>query len=159
MENNLFRKKSVERITSPEQLNERIRIANPGIWIFLSGIILVLIGVCVWGVFGRMDTLLTVSSITKEDKTVCYVKEKDLDNITPGMPVRVGEVELEIEEISTQPIKVDSGFPEYLCYIGGLSVGEWVYEIRLNEIYGQPGNINSVDIVTESIAPISFVIN
>ncbi len=30
MENQIFRKKSIERVSSPEQLNDYVRVSNPG---------------------------------------------------------------------------------------------------------------------------------
>ena len=56
-----FRKKSVDRVSSPEQLNDYIRVANPSLWLVLGAVIALLIGVCVWGVLGRLDT--TVSAV------------------------------------------------------------------------------------------------
>ena len=36
MSDQIFRKKSLDRISSPEQLNDYIRMANPGIWMILT---------------------------------------------------------------------------------------------------------------------------
>ena len=36
MSDQIFRKKSLDRISSPEQLNDYIRVANPGIWMILE---------------------------------------------------------------------------------------------------------------------------
>ena len=36
MSDQIFRKKSLDRISSPEQLNDYIRVANPGIWMILA---------------------------------------------------------------------------------------------------------------------------
>ena len=38
----LFRKKSVDKVSSPEQLNEYIRVANPGVWMVLAAIVILL---------------------------------------------------------------------------------------------------------------------
>ena len=46
MNDQLFRKKSMEKITSPENLNDYIRVASPGVWMTLCAVILILIGVC-----------------------------------------------------------------------------------------------------------------
>lgn len=35
----IFRKESLERISSPEQLTDYLRVTNPGIWIILASII------------------------------------------------------------------------------------------------------------------------
>ena len=64
-----------------------------------------------------------------------------------------------MEEIALQPIQVNSEFPEYLCHVGNLSVGEWVYAVTLKEPLGEDGSIFSADIVIESIAPVKFVVN
>ena len=56
MDNSIFRKKSIERISSPEQLGDYIRVSNPSVWIILGAIIVLLIGSCVWGIFGTIDT-------------------------------------------------------------------------------------------------------
>ena len=64
MENNtLFRKSSMDRLRSPEQLNEYIRVARPGVWLVLAAIILLLAGVVVWGVFGSVDGVRPISFV------------------------------------------------------------------------------------------------
>ncbi len=44
MSDQIFRKKSLDRISSPEQLNDYIRVANPGIWMILAAVIILLAG-------------------------------------------------------------------------------------------------------------------
>ena len=55
MDNGLFRKSSVDRMNSPEQLNEYVRVVRPGVWIVLGAVALLLAGVVIWGVFGEVD--------------------------------------------------------------------------------------------------------
>ena len=159
MKNNLFRKNSIDRVSSPEQLNDRIRVANPGVWLLLVGILLVLTGICIWGIFGQLNTLLPVGAVTKQGQTICYVKEECRDQVEPGMAVTTEEGTSSVEEIAPQPLQVDAGFPEYLCHVGDLSEGEWVYTVTLKDPLGEEGSIFSADIVTESISPIWFVMN
>ena len=45
MDNQLFRKKSLDKVSSPEQLNDYIRVSNPGVWIALTAVIVLLFGV------------------------------------------------------------------------------------------------------------------
>lgn len=54
METGLFRKSSMERISSPERLNEYIKITNPGIWTILLGCLALLIAVGFWGLYGSI---------------------------------------------------------------------------------------------------------
>jgi hypothetical protein len=159
MKNSLFRKKNIDRISSPEQLNDRLRVANPGVWLLLAGILLVLAGICVWGIFGRLNTLLPVGAMTNQGKTICYVKEESRNRIALDMEVTSESRTTFVVDISLQPVQVDSEFPEYLCHVGNLSQGEWVYAVTLKEAIGEDGSIFSANIVIESIAPARFVVN
>lgn len=69
MSDQIFRKKSLDRISSPEQLNDYIRVANPGIWMILAAVIILLAGVCVWGIFGHLDTKQRLWELQKQEKS------------------------------------------------------------------------------------------
>lgn len=51
----IFRKKSIERISSPEQLHDYIRVTTPSVWLVLIAIIILLVGVVIWAVFGKLE--------------------------------------------------------------------------------------------------------
>ena len=51
----LFRKKSIEKVSTPEQLNDYIRVTTPSVWVVLIATALLLAGMLVWGVFGSID--------------------------------------------------------------------------------------------------------
>ena len=93
MNNQLFRKKSLDKVSSPEQLNDYIRVSNPGIWIVLAAVIVLLIGVCVWGVFGRLETTIGSAAVVKDGEMTLYIKEEYLGKVSEGMIVRVKEKE------------------------------------------------------------------
>ena len=66
MKNSIFRKKCMDRVSSPEQLNDYIHVSSPGVWLLLAAILLLLAGFIVWSVFGRLDVTAadgTVSSV------------------------------------------------------------------------------------------------
>ncbi len=50
MVRHIFRQKSVDVVSSPEQLNDYMRVTSPGVWAVLTAILVLLAGVCVWGV-------------------------------------------------------------------------------------------------------------
>jgi hypothetical protein len=159
MKNSLFRKNSLDRVSSPEQLNDRIRVTNSGVWMLMVGILLILAGICVWGLFGRLNTSLPVGVVTQAGRSVCYVKEEDRSGVAIGMTVTAEQGTTTVTAISLQPIRVDDSFPEYLRHVGGLSEGEWVYAVTLQNPLGEDGSIHRANIVIESIAPVRFVIN
>lgn len=159
MARNLFRKSSLDRISSPEQLNDYIRVTNPGVWMIMCAVVILLVGVCVWGVFGQLDTTLEVAAITQGDQTICYVREADVQALDTGMLVWIGDDAYHIDSILNQPVQVDDTFQEYLLHVGDLHEGEWVYIVALDEVHGDDGVIVEAEIVIESIAPMSFVLN
>ena len=113
MNEQLFRKKSVDRVSSPEQLNEYIKVSNPGIWMILAAIVILLVGAIVWGVLGTLDTTLSTVAVAENGELTVYVKEADIDSIEEGMTVRIGDKEGTITEISTTPTTVDGTFSDY----------------------------------------------
>lgn len=70
MDKKIFREKSLERVESPEQLNDYIQVASPGVWLSLAACLLILLGLLVWSMFGTVEeraddgTVRTVHPIT-----------------------------------------------------------------------------------------------
>jgi hypothetical protein len=48
MNNDVFRKEAVEKITGPEDLNRYIKVINPRIWLILAGIALAAAGLVIF---------------------------------------------------------------------------------------------------------------
>ena len=157
MNEQLFRKKSVDKVSSPEQLNEYIRVANPSTWVVLLAIVILLAGVVVWGFIGHLDTTLPTAVVCENGEAVIYVKEADVEKIETGMTVRVGDQEYPISEVSTGLVRVDSTIPEYAMHVCSLVEGEWVYVVKINGNFAD--GVLKAEIVVESISPISFILN
>ena len=51
----IFRKKTLERISNPERLDDYINVSNPSVWLILAAILVFLAGFGVWVVFGHID--------------------------------------------------------------------------------------------------------
>ena len=52
--NTIFRNKSIEKVSSPEQLNDYIQVTTPSVWIMLVAVIILLVGMLIWGIFGEI---------------------------------------------------------------------------------------------------------
>ena len=154
---NLYRKKSLERISSPEQLNAYIRVLNPSVWVLLAAIVVLLIGVCVWGVFGRLDTTLSVAAVAENGVVTAYVKEADAAMLAADAAVCVNGKQGKVVALGAEPVRVDDSFTEYMRHVGGLQQGEWVYAVTL-EAACEDG-VHAAQIVLDSVSPMSFVLN
>ncbi len=156
-EKQIFRQKSVERISSPEQLNDYVRVSNPAVWMILAAVAFILAGVCVWGIFGRLETVINTVGVCRDGKITCYVADENIKSVKVGMKVNVNGGEFEISEIAKKPIEIDENFDSYAMYVGELKEGEWVYEVTAKSQL--ESGTYSAKITTESISPISFVMN
>ena len=154
---NLFRKKSMDRISSPEQLNDYIRVSTPSVWLLLAAIVILLVGVCVWGVFGHMDTTLPVVIRAGDGQTIAYVRQADAEKVAPGMEVTIGGKEGKVVSVGAEPVQVDDTFTEYMRHVGGLQSGEWVFAMTLD--LSCPDGVHEGKIVIDSVSPMSFVLN
>lgn len=154
---NLFRKKSMDRISSPEQLNDYIRVSTPSVWLLLAAIVILLVGVCVWGVFGHMDTTLPVVIRAGDGQAIAYVRQADAEKVAPGMTATVGDREGKVASVSAEPVQVDDTFTDYMRHVGGLQAGEWVFAVMLE--LDCPGGVHEGKIVIDSVSPMSFVLN
>ena len=157
MNKQIFRKKSVDRMSSPEQLNDYIKVTNPGVWMVLAAIVILLVGVCVWGVFGKLETKLSVAAVSQDGQTVLYVKEDNIASVRENMSVYVGDDTYKVTSVSSQPVAVTEEISEYARHTGELSIGEWVYIVPIDG--NMPDGVYRAQVVVDSVSPLYFVFN
>lgn len=147
----------MDKISSPEQLHDYVRVANPGLWMVISAIVILLAGIIVWGFIGKIDTTMTTAIVTDGKNAVIYVGESEVEKLKIGMTVRSEGNEYTITDIAKEPIKVDESLTDYAIHASGLTVGEWVYAVSIDGEHSD--GVQKADIVIESISPISFILN
>lgn len=157
MANELFSKKSMDKVSSPEELNDYIKVSNPGIWMILAGIVVLLIGVCVWGVTGHLDTVVKAGAESRDGTVTCYIKESDIDSINEGMTAVIDGREYKISSVSSSPQQLDENVDAYILHMGKLEAGEWIYTATIEA--SVTDGVYEAEIVTESVSPMSFILN
>ena len=83
----LFREKTLQRISSPEKLTEYLRVTNPGIWVVLGAVILLLGGLFIWSVIGTLETTAQAKVIVEDH--VAMVISDGSASLKDGMPLRI----------------------------------------------------------------------
>ena len=58
MESQLFRKKSMERISSPEELHDYMRVTSPRLWMILAAIVALLAGFIVYASTATLENTM-----------------------------------------------------------------------------------------------------
>ena len=129
----IFREKSI-RPSSPDQLNDYLRVTSPGVWVVLAAVILLMAGTIAWATVGTLGTT-EKARILVEEETALIVSE---GTTAPeaGMLLRVAGQEYSI--VATQ-----NG--EY-----GQTLG--VAQVSL------PDGAYDAELVIEQIHPIRFLL-
>lgn len=94
----LYRKSSLERISSPEQLDKVLKVTSPMSWLALLGITLIIVVTVIWSIVGTIPVTITAPGIvssmvgsnavyTQESGTVVSVRVRAGDEIHLGDPV------------------------------------------------------------------------
>lgn len=97
MQNQIFRKVSVERLSSPEQLDQLMTITSPRGWISLLGVFCLLAVLVLWGIFGTITTKIEANGImargsrvsAKGLQAVLYLPFNQGKQVSPGMKVQI----------------------------------------------------------------------
>jgi HlyD family secretion protein len=89
MESKIFRKASLERLSSPEQLDLIMHVTSPKRWLALAGLFLILSVAIAWGYTGTIDTKVIGDGIIVRTGTVLNVVASGAGLVT-GTSVHVG---------------------------------------------------------------------
>lgn len=72
MDKKLFREKNVKRVSSPEELNDYMRVTSPSVWAILISVIIFLVGFTVWGITGTV-TIVDDDGNTQEVNPITFI--------------------------------------------------------------------------------------
>ncbi len=156
-ESGLFRKKSLDKISSPEKLNDYISVTNPGIWLLLVGIAVVLIGAVIWGFFGKLETRIKVPAIVGDEGTLLYVEASEISKIRGGLEVEIDETEGKVISLGLNGSKAYEVLGDLALTESGYSPGDVLYEVEAE--IDMPNGIYMAEIITDSVSPMSFLLD
>ncbi len=102
MEESLFRQKSIDRIASPEQLNDYMRVTSPTIWVVLAAVILLLVGALIWSSTAQIVSFASgTAQVENGSMVVRFDDQQTARKVKTGMTVTVGGSEATITSIGT----------------------------------------------------------
>ena len=133
----IFRQKSLDRISSPEQMHDYLRVTSPQLWMLLAVVLSLLIGFVIFASTTKMESAVTVKGTVTGGACVVQLDVDQRDNLDPGMPVRIDGKEARITSLTQD----QNGFTGTID-LGDLDIPEGDYD---------------VEIVMESTDPIHFL--
>ena len=138
----IFRQDEQELGTSPEQLQDYVRVTNPLVWTVLVAVILLLAGGIIAATFGKVEVTLNASAYVESGTAYIDMATPDAFKLKEGMTVRFTgqETEAKIEQI------------EWIAD----DLAEASFTVNLPDALNYP---YPCVIVTDLVSPISFLIN
>ena len=162
MKREIFREKSLERLNSADDFDKYVKVSRPTTWILVLGILFVLTGFLIWGIFGHLPTYIQVGILKQQNgRNYCLIKEEDMEEVQEGMQVESEGQYFTISNLSNlnMYVSVDELTMYDLQKIGFDST-KWVY---FADVSGAPEDdddgIFIGKILVNDVNPISFILN
>ena len=77
-------------------------MTNPGIWVLLACVILLLAGLLVWSRFAVIESFAAgTASVEKGIMTVTFDDPESAEKVEPGMMVTIGDAQVAIASVGT----------------------------------------------------------
>lgn len=157
MNNSIFREKSVESISSPDSLNDYIRVVSQPVWATLIAVILALIGVTVWGIFGHLDTTVEAVAVSEDGVCTVYFEASNLKAVLGHDVVTIegNEYHFDPDEMTSGNLTMGND-GEILAFLNKTSDTQVIkFTVKADVTNG----LHYAKIVIDSVTPMSFVTN
>jgi multidrug efflux pump subunit AcrA (membrane-fusion protein) len=149
----MFRKVALERLSSPEQLDQLMQVTTPRGWLAMLGLGALLLAAIVWGVFGSVPTTVDGQGILIRGAGIQTVDVAKAGQVTKvlvaaGDAVEVGQPVAKIlPQDSTDEISITSP------YAGR------IVEIRVNEgnVVAAGTSLMSLELIKEDLSAILYL--
>ncbi len=90
------------RMSSPEQLNDYLKVTNPKIWMLLVAVVLLLVGLLLWGSFTTIESYATGTARAYAGELMVTFDDPDkASKVQPGMEMELGDVKTEVRTVGT----------------------------------------------------------
>ena len=124
----------------------------------LVTVVVLLIGVCIWGVFGRIQATTRAAVVTENGKSICMVPDAALAGVLEYRTVNIQGEQRELQPDVLEPQVISDSTNVYIMLSGGLKVGDIVYPISLSQPLEEDG-IETGVLVTEVLSPMDLFFN
>lgn len=158
----IFRKSTMDRVSSPDQLNDYIRLANPSVWVILAAVLILLAAVFVWGYFGALPTSVTANGVGSGGSVVCFLPREDAEAVSEGMDAVVGSYPAVVSQVGSVPLSAAEAQDELVSDYARASaeLSDWNIRIVLTlEAPVEDGQVYPVKITAGETRPIDFILN
>lgn len=164
----VFRKESLDRVESPEQLDEYIKVSRPKVWMILTALLIAAAAVIIWSAIGTLPETMSVQGVTAGGKTVfCYENVEGANTNLEGCKVNISlpdgkKVSGVVKSVSQNPYSQEELRSKIQAdwLADNVLNGNYAYEITVSaQEELKEDMLATVTITTAEIKPIQFILN
>ena len=134
-----FRQESLDRAKSPEQLDDYIRVSNPGVWMVLGAVLLLLLAGFIWACCGRLVDTMPTALVVQGGHATCYVAEDEVGQVAVG---------------DLSPDALAAQLDEYAAH--KVNATSWMFPVDVT--IDLPDGVYDAHVATSEFAPISLIL-
>jgi hypothetical protein len=154
MSQSIFRKKAMEKLTTPERLDQMMSITTPRGWLALLALGSLVVAAVLWATLATIPTTVSGEGILSNNEqdasrldAILYTTVWDGMRIQPGMAARVSPVTVTKEEYGLMVGRVTSVKPEASTYA---DMGRMLRNDALAQSLASAGKLIEVRVELES---------
>ena len=157
----IFRRESLDRVESPEQLDAYIKVSHPKVWLIMAALL-------VWSVVGSLPQTMTVKGVTVGGNVInCYECVENANTNLIGCKANITlpdgrNISGKVEAVSQNPYSQEEIRAEISedWLADNVLDGNYSYEVRvIAEEDITPNMLATVIITTAEMKPIQFILN
>jgi len=152
----IFRQKSLDRVSSVEDLEKYIKTTTPSLWLLLASIIVLLVGVIVWSAVGKINVESVSGCSVTSGKVSCLISEDRYESLNENSFIDVEGKTVKINSV-TGPFEAKDDSDLSLLHTSNIELGMWYYEVNGSSDLSNGKYKGKV--IFEQVSPITFVIN
>ena len=169
MADQIFSDKAMQKLKTADDLEQYVKLTNPGIWIVLAASASLLIGLIAWVFWGTAATTVEARAALINGKMQCFLPYNEYQLVKVGDEVYINHALWVVSECSDVPLSRDDAYgivgSDFLYH--ELISSNKSYQITLDPVQSNnlPRRLGSslatVDVVihTRSVHPIDLILN
>ncbi|MDO4798393.1 MAG: hypothetical protein Q4A01_10305 [Coriobacteriales bacterium] len=158
---NLFRQQARDKLSDPDDLDEYLKVTKPSAWLMLLSVVMLLVGLLAWAIFGSFNTSLPATAVRLNNSVVCFLSQAEASKVHVGDQVAVGGEHTEVLSIDQVPMSVAEAREmlgnDYL--VEELMPGKWGTKVTMADTPKLASGIPlGAKITIDHVAPITLFV-
>ncbi len=141
----------------PGDLNQYIRLTTVSTWLVLGAFLIFVIGMVVWGFFGRLTVSVQAVAVSNENNVMLYIPEDQISRIKQDNELVINGNTDVIGDINDNTVTEKAGevLDEYQRSLANLTEDQKVLVVK--RTMDVPDGYYAASIIIERIMPFSFL--